>query len=626
MPLERALHLRIFRRPDHGVEHPQDDRDAQGERYFFGPATRRDARERGGTAARNERPDGSGDGATRSSVHRCARPETHGSKRSVFRTGISGHERSVGARAERARRALAVGRVARRSGVRRVLAEIGLSGRRPATREGARAFREGIEELGTAFIKLGQLLSSRPDLLPDVYIDELTRLVDSVPPVPFWEIESVIYDDFGEDAFVSIDPEPLATASIAQTHRGLLATGQDVVIKVRRPGVVEQVDLDLSVLRSAVRLASAHSQSAQRVQLEELADELEVHLRAELDFIEEAHNAELIRGLVEDFEGIVVPRVIRPYVSERVLVLERIAGRKVEAAHGLTPERAAELAREFFRAYIHQVVVEGVYHADPHRGNVFITDDGRLALLDFGLLGRLDEDSRARLALLLLAIAQNRADDVADLVISLSTTTHSSDQAGFVQDVRRKLPRFHHRPLESIQAGYALADLQRSAIRRDVRFPTSFALVGKTLAQADSIARLLDPELNPVELIEEQSIEVMAREVEHRLEPNRLAAFTLTQLAPLTQLPRRVSHLVNELEDGTLRIGIVPTGLGELEHSFRSIANRIGAAVIVGSLLLSSSLLVRIHRFEWLGIVLFCLAAVLGLYMIWKIIRTPGEL
>jgi predicted unusual protein kinase regulating ubiquinone biosynthesis (AarF/ABC1/UbiB family) len=532
----------------------------------------------------------------------------------------------VGARLQRARRALTVGRVAHQSGVRRILAEVSVSGRREATRESAQAFREGLEELGTTFIKLGQLLSSRPDLLPDVYIDELGRLVDDVPAVPFAQIEAVVRADFGDDAFVSLDPEPLATASIAQTHRGLLATGHDAVLKVRRPGVVEQVDLDLALLRSTVRLAASHSEAAQRIQLEELADELEVHLRAELDFVEEAHNTELVRGLVEPFEGLVVPRVIRPYVTERAVVLEHIAGRKVEAGHGLEPQRAGVLAREFFRAYVSQVVVEGVYHADPHHGNVLLTDDGRLALLDFGLLGRLDEDTRAGLALLLLALAQNRADDVADLVVSLSLTSTRSDQAGFAQDVRRKLPRFHHRPLASIQAGQALADLQRAAIRRDIRLPTSFALVGKTLAQADSIARLLDPELDPVALIEEQSLEVMTREIEHRLEPNRLAAYTFTQLAPLTRLPRRVGHLVSELEQGVLTVGVVPTGLDELEHNLRSIANRMGAALIIGSLLLASALLVRVHRFEWLGVAGFCLAALLGLYMVWKIIRTPGEL
>ncbi|HET8751799.1 MAG TPA: AarF/UbiB family protein [Gaiellaceae bacterium] len=532
----------------------------------------------------------------------------------------------MGARLERARRALTVGRVAHQSGLRRILGEIGVTGRREATRETARAFRCGLEELGTTFIKLGQLLSSRPDLLPDVYIEELGRLVDAVPAVPFAEIEAVVRADFGEDAFVSLDPEPLATASIAQTHRGLLVTGHDVVVKVRRPGVVEQVDLDLAVLRSTVRFAARRFEAAQRIQLEELADELEVHLRAELDFLEEAHNTELVRSLVEPFEGLVVPRVIRPYVTERALVLERIAGGKVESGHGLDSERAALLAREFFRAYVFQVVVEGVYHADPHHGNVLLTEDGRLALLDFGLLGRLDEDTRTGLGLLLLALAQNRADDVADLVVSLSLTSTRSDQAGFVQDVRRKLPRFHHRPLASIEAGQALADLQRAAIQRDIRLPTSFALVGKTLAQADSIARLLDPELDPIALIEEQSLEVMTREAERRLEPNRLAAYAFTQLAPLSRLPGRVGHLAAELEQGTLTIGVTPTGLDELEHNLRSIANRIGAAMIVGALLLSSSLLVNAHRVEWLGVAGFCLAGVLGLYMIWKIIRTPGEL
>jgi ubiquinone biosynthesis protein len=532
----------------------------------------------------------------------------------------------VGARLERARRALTVGRVAHQSGLRRILGEVGVAGSREATREGAQAFRRGLEELGTTFIKLGQLLSSRPDLLPDVYIDELGRLVDEVPRVPFAEIEAVVHADFGEDAFVSLDPEPLATASIAQTHRGLLATGHDVVVKVRRPGVVEQVDLDLAVLRSTVRLAVRSSESAQRIQLEELADELEVHLRAELDFVEEAHNTEVVRRIVEQFDGLVVPRVIQPYVTERALVLERIAGAKVEAGHGLAAERAAELARQFFRAYVFQVVVEGVYHADPHQGNVLLTEDGRLALLDFGLLGRLDEDTRTGLALLLLALAQNRADDVADLIVSLSLTSTRSDQAGFVQDVRRKLPRFHHRPLASIAAGQALADLQRAAIQRDIRLPTSFALVGKTLAQADSIARVLDPELDPIALIEEESLEVMTREVERRLEPNRLAANVFTQLAPLLSLPGRVGHIASELERGALTVGVVPTGLDELEHNLRSIANRIGAAMIVGALLLASSLLVNADKVEWLGVVGFCLAAVLGLYMIWKIVRTPGEL
>src|SRR5205807_3691569 len=186
----------------------------------------------------------------------------------------------VGARIQRARRALYVTRVARHAGIRRVLAEIGVRGDREATREGARSFRLALERLGTTYIKLGQLLSSRPDLLPDVYIEELGRLVDEVPPVPFAELEPVIRGAFG-DVFASIDPEPVATASVAQIHPALLRTGRQVVVKVRLPGIVERVDLDLAVIRSTAGLLERRSEAAQLLQLEALADELEVHLRAE---------------------------------------------------------------------------------------------------------------------------------------------------------------------------------------------------------------------------------------------------------------------------------------------------------------------------------------------------------
>jgi predicted unusual protein kinase regulating ubiquinone biosynthesis (AarF/ABC1/UbiB family) len=192
--------------------------------------------------------------------------------------------------------------------------------------------------------------------------------------------------------------------------------------------------------------------------------------------------------------------------------------------------------------------------------------------------------------------------------------------------VRRKLPRFHWRPLSGIRAGESLADLQRIALQHNIALPTSFALVGKTLAQADSIARILDPELDPMELMEEKALEVMTVELERRLEPNQFFAYLYTQLDPISRMPRKVAHVLSELEQGSFKIGVEPTGLGELQASLRSMANRVGASLIVGALLLSSSIIVRVHRFEWLGIAGFSLAGLIGLYMIWKIIRTTGEL
>jgi ubiquinone biosynthesis protein len=524
----------------------------------------------------------------------------------------------------KARRALEVGRVARQGKLLRVLHEVGVVGDRPATAEGARAFRLGLEELGTTFVKLGQLLSSRPDLLPDPYIAELDRLVDDVPPFPFAEARRIVDEDVGLDLFSRLDEEPLACASIAQIHGALLRTGREVVVKVRRPGIEDQIALDLELLHSLTSFAEGRSDTARLLQLKPLAEELEAHLRDELDFVEEAHGSELIARLVAEHEHLVVPDVIHPYVTERVMVLERIDGEKVSEEHGLEQETAEQIARELFRAYVQQITVHGVYHADPHRGNFLLTPDGRLALLDFGLIGRIDDDTRRTLGLLLLALAQNRAEDVGDLILGLSLTSLSSDEAGFVHDLRRKLPRYHWRSLSGIRVGEALADLQRIALAHSIRLPTSFSLVGKTLSQADSVARVLDPELNPIDLLEEDGLEVMLQETERRLEPANLVSLFYTQLEPLMRMPRRLGQLASRLETGTLRVGVEPTGLDELEHLARSVANRVGAAIIIAALLVASALMARVN--ETVAVVGFALSVALGLFELWRIFRTPGDL
>ena len=538
---------------------------------------------------------------------------------------MPGGDGLMGTRTRRVKRALEVTRVARQTHLLKVLREVGVVGERTATAEGAQAFRRALEELGTTYIKLGQLLSSRPDLLPDVYIEELGRLVDAVPPVPFAELRPIIEADLGPDVFTRIEEEPLAAASIAQIHAALLNDGREVVIKVRRPGVAEQVAIDLDLLRSTANLAEGKSETARLLQVRALAEELESHLTGELNFVEEANNTEVIARLVADDVGeLVVPQVIRPWVTERVLVLERIHGERVGPQHGLSPERASALARSFFRAYVRQVTIEGIYHADPHRGNVLVTEDGRLALLDFGLLGRLDDDTRRNLALLLMAVAQNRADDVADLILGLSLTTVASDQAAFVHDLRRKLPRYHWRPLSGIATGDALSDLQRLAVTHGIRLPTSFALVGKTLSQADSIARTLDPQLDPVAMLENESLEVLMVEAERRLAPRQLLGTLYTQLEPMTKMPRRVGMLVSRLEEGSLKVGIAPTDLGDVERVLRSVANRLGAALIVVGLLISSALMARVN--DGVALAGFIVSGALALYMMWKILRTPGDL
>ena len=525
----------------------------------------------------------------------------------------------------KASRVFEVTRVARRGQLMQVLRELGAVGDKPATREGAVQFRQALEELGTTFIKLGQILSSRPDLLPDVYVEELNKLVDGAPPLPFGPLREVIDREIGLEHFASIDETPLATASIAQIHAAVLVSGESVVVKVRRPGIVDEVELDLELLRRTAQMAEKRSGTARLLQLNALTEELEQHLLAELDLSEEAHNAELISAVIAEYDDdLVVPQAVHPYVTPEVLVLEQVVGQKVTPDNGLSEERASELARAFFRAYIRQITVKGIYHADPHRGNVLITTDGRLALLDFGLVGRLDDDTRTSLALLLLAIAQNRADDVADLIVSLSLTSATSDEAGFAHDLRRTLPRYQWRPLAGIKTGQALADLQRLCLQHRIALPTTFALVAKTLTQAETIARTLDPSLDPVQFIRDEGWDVMAHEAARRLEPNQLLAFTFTQLQPLLRLPRRLAQILQKTETGTLKFSIAAVELEGLEQLLRSATNRLGAALIISALLIASALMARVnHTFAVVG---FAVAAALGLYTLWRIVRTPGGL
>jgi predicted unusual protein kinase regulating ubiquinone biosynthesis (AarF/ABC1/UbiB family) len=533
-------------------------------------------------------------------------------------------DRTTDGRHSRFRRASFALRTARRRKLLRVLRELGVVGDRPATLEGAREFRRALEELGTTYVKLGQLLSSRPDLIPDEYIAELTRLVDEVPAEPFPTIEAIVEQEIGTSIFRTLDPSPLAAASIAQVHEAVLHDGREVVVKVRRPGIDEEIDQDLDLLRATASLLERRSATARLLQLNALVDELDWHLHAELDLREEAFNTELIAGLVERHQEIVVPEVIHPYVTERVLVLERIHGDKVtvELAHDLVD--ADKLATTFFRAYVHQVCIDGVYHADPHRGNVFLTEDGKLALLDFGLIGRLDDDTRTTLSMLLLALAQNRAEDVADLIYGLSLTEMDSDPAAFVHEVRRKLPRYHWRPLAGIRAGEALADLQRLSLQFGIRLPPAFALVGKTLSQADSIARTLHPELDPISLLRREALELMTREAVGRAEPTHLFSYAFTQAEAVARLPRRTADLIERIDTGRLKVGIVPSDLAETEHMLRSVANRIGIAMIIVGLLISSALMARVnHEVSLAG---FCLSGLIALYMIWRIVHTPGEL
>src|SRR4051812_23075729 len=359
-----------------------------------------------------------------------------------------------------------------------------------------------IEKLGPTCIKLGQLLSTRPDIVPPAYAQALARLQDNVTPFPFAEVEKIVADELGvrlSKAFLSIDEQPLAAASIAQVHRATLRDGREVVLKVQRPGIRERVADDLEALSDVVRFADGHTEFGRRFELGQMFDQFRKSLARELDFRQEAiHLLALARNLAE-IDEICVPEPVLGYSSSRVLTMEFVGGTKITA---LSPLARIELDGErladaLFRAYLKQMLRDGLFHADPHPGNVFVVN-GKIALLDLGMVAHLSRGLQDRMLQLLLAVADNRADDAAKTLLLLGERREDADQGAFARGVGDIVTQHQEMQIQRPQqVGRAVLMLLRVAADSGIRLPPELAMVGKTLLNLDEIGRILAPQFDP---------------------------------------------------------------------------------------------------------------------------------
>ena len=378
----------------------------------------------------------------------------------------------------------------------RVFARHGLRDDRPAA-DRARRLREALEELGPTFAKLGQVLSTRPDLLPPEYIAELARLQDDMPPLTQAEVVTVLETELGvpwEDALAHIDPAPLAAGTIAQVHRATLPDGSAVVLKVQRPSAERQILEDLALLELFAEKAGSRPAFGRIVDLPAVFAYLAESLRRELDFSVEAASIERIRPLLADFDRLGAPRVHAELSTRRLLVMEEIAGVSVSAA---APEEARrEAARQLLSCYYQQVLGEGFFHADPHPGNLRWAD-GRVWFLDFGMVGELEPDVRLLLLLLVMAFWRDDAPFLAETLLMLSGPDAPAglDLGALERDLQELLGYVRHGSLAEIELGQILTGMARIAARHGVRLPASLSLAGKALAQVQLTAAQLDPEL-----------------------------------------------------------------------------------------------------------------------------------
>ena len=490
-----------------------------------------------------------------------------------------------------------------------------------------------LEELGPTFMKLGQMLSTRDDLLPPAYQRELATLQDAAPTIPFETVRETIAAELGkplEQAFATFDCTPLAAASIGQAHLATLPDGSAVVVKVRRPGAVEQVDEDLKLLHSLATVASHHSELAKEYDVVGLVQEFDQSLRAELDYLREGHNAERFARNFANEKMVQIPRVFWETTTSRVLTQERIHGIKVTdlAALEAAGIDRVTLSKRGAQIFLKMVFEDGFFHADLHPGNLFIEEEGHIGLIDFGMVGSVDKQTRQELGLLLSGVTSQDANRLVDALLELGATQQPVDRAALRRDLEHLLSQFVDQPLSALPLGPLLTELFSIVRRHHLVLPSKLTMLLKTTVTTDGMAVQLNPSFNLVEELTPYVKRLMLQENSPAAWATRFGQAVPDLLWLATELPQQVRQLVGDLDRGSLKIAVQPTGLDSTFNRAEGIANRIVLGSIVAAFIIGLAVLLSVAHPEasplWSGALTigFIVAAVLGLYLVWSIFRS----
>jgi ubiquinone biosynthesis protein len=494
--------------------------------------------------------------------------------------------------------------------------------------------RMALEELGPTFMKLGQMLATRADLVPSEYQRELAKLLDEAPSLEIKEVSETITAELGcppERAFATFEATPLAAASIGQAHVATLHDGTTVVVKVRRPGAAEQIDEDLKLLHSLAAVAIRHWELARQFDVVGLAKQFDQSLRAELDYLHEGRNAERFAQNFADDHTVQIPRVFWETTTSRVLTLERLDGLKVTdlAALDAAGLDRATLATRGARLVLKMVFEDCFFHADLHPGNLFIEEGGRIGLIDFGMVGSIDEQSRETLGHLLLAMTEKDADGLVDAVLKLGTASGPVDRIALSRDVPPLLASYIDQPLGTVDLRTVLTELLSIMRHHRLALPSDLALLFKTVAMSDGLGQQLDPSFRLIEVAAPYAQRLLLEENSPRALLKRLSKEGPDLLWLATESPRQLRRLVGELVEGNLKVNIQPTGVDALLGRSERIADRLVLGMIVAALIVGLAVLASAYH-PWgsvkaVGIV-FTVATggvvILGLLLAWFIVRS----
>ena len=489
---------------------------------------------------------------------------------------------------------------------------------------------DDLEAMGPTYVKLGQVLSGRPDLLPEPYLKALARLQDKVKPFSFAEVEQIVSTELGvriSKAFSRFDAKPLAAASLGQVHSAALRDGRLVVVKIQRPNIRQQIVEDFEVLAQIAEFLDAHTELGRRHRFVKILEELRITIQQELDYEREAQNLIALGENLKKFELIQVPQPVPDYSTRSVLTMDYVQGRKITSVGplGRLEMNGAPLAEQLFEAYLKQVLVDGLFHADPHPGNVFLTDGGHIALLDLGMVGHTTPGMQENLLKLLLAISEGNSDEAAALVIRMSETTEEFNPSEFRRRIAQLMASRQDQGLQQINVGRSLLELSKNAADNGLFVPSELTLLGKTLLQLDAVGRILDPAFDPNASIRRHVGELMSQRMRKNVTRASLFSALFEMKDFVGGLPARLNNIMDAITHHELEVKIKAVDAKLVMEGFQKIANRITTGLILAALIMGASFLMqvqtsfRIFGYSGLAILCFLAAAAGGFWLVLSI-------
>jgi predicted unusual protein kinase regulating ubiquinone biosynthesis (AarF/ABC1/UbiB family) len=487
-----------------------------------------------------------------------------------------------------------------------------------------------LEAMGPTYIKLGQVLAGRPDLLPAPYVQALARLQDKVKPFSFEEVEAVVTEELGvrlSKAFARFDKEPLAAASLGQVHAAAMRDGREVVVKVQRPGIRAEIAKDFEVLAEIAEFLDNHTEMGQRFRFGSVLAEFRETIKRELNYEVEAQNLRSVGANLQEFPHIFVPQPIADYCSRAVLTMERVQGSKVTEVGPLAALEydAAPIVEELFKCYLKQVLVDGLFHADPHPGNIFVTLEGRLALLDLGMVGYVSPGMQGSLLKILMAVSEGEGERAADIVIGLSSKRKGAEVGEFRRQVSKLVARQRDQNLDDLNVGQALLDLSGLARTSGLIVPSELTVLGKALMQLDEVGRRLDPDFNPSASIRRHVDDLMSEQMKRNLATGNVFSTLLEAKEFVSQLPSRLNRIMDVVTNSELQVKVKALDANMALDGMQKIANRITMGMVLSALILAASLMMKIETdfqlfgYPGLAILCFMAAAAGGFYLVFSI-------